>query len=177
MTRRRKLAVTAAIAGAAISASLALLRYWKPLGGRVAGERLARAKTSPNWRDGRFRNLIRTKKGEFWRSVYLQFSGKQLREPPSPVPIHTLSATDLGEPAEMRAVWIGHASVLVDVDGLRLLTDPVWSERCSPFASLGPKRFHPPPIALADTGRVDAVVISHDHYDHLDMPTVEALAA
>jgi L-ascorbate metabolism protein UlaG (beta-lactamase superfamily) len=110
------------------------------------------------------------------RSVYLQFTGKQLRNPPAPIPIHALTASDLADVADLRAVWIGHSSVLVDVDGVRFLTDPIWSDRCSPSQSFGPKRFHPPPIALADTGRVDAVVISHDHYDHLDMASIQALS-
>lgn len=63
----------------------------------------------------------------------------------------------------LRAVWVGHSSVILDVDGHRVLTDPIWSERCSPFQWVGPHRFHPPPLPLAELGRVDAVVISHDH--------------
>jgi L-ascorbate metabolism protein UlaG (beta-lactamase superfamily) len=75
----------------------------------------------------------------------------------------------------LRAFWIGHASVYVEIDGLRLLLDPVFAERVSPIA-IGPKRFHAPPIALADLPKIDAVLISHDHYDHLDMETVQRLA-
>jgi L-ascorbate metabolism protein UlaG (beta-lactamase superfamily) len=67
--------------------------------------------------------------------------------------------------------------VLVEIDGRRILTDPVWSERCSPSTLVGPKRFHAPPIALDDLPPIDAVVISHDHYDHLDMPVIRTLAA
>ena len=169
--------LSAAFAGAAISAGILVLKFWKPLGGQLEGERLNTIRRSPHWRDGKFRNLIPTTKGDILRSIYLQFSGNQVRVPPEEIPIHRLTARDLGEAGELRAVWIGHSSTIVDVDGVRFMTDPIWSERCSPFESMGPKRFHPPPIALADTGRVDAVVISHDHYDHLDMPTVQALAA
>jgi L-ascorbate metabolism protein UlaG (beta-lactamase superfamily) len=64
----------------------------------------------------------------------------------------------------------------VEIDGRRVLTDPVWSERCSPSTLVGPKRFHVPPIVLEELPPIDAVVISHDHYDHLDMPAIEALA-
>lgn len=175
--KHRKLLITAAAAGAAISAGLVVLKVWKPLGGRVEGERLKLVQRSPHWRDGKFRNLVPTHLGDMLRSIYLQFSGDQQRTPKEAVPIVPLTAGDLAAPSDLRAVWIGHSSVMVDLDGVRFLTDPVWSERCSPFTSLGPKRFHPPPIALSDLGRVDAVIISHDHYDHLDMPTIQTLAA
>jgi L-ascorbate metabolism protein UlaG (beta-lactamase superfamily) len=71
---------------------------------------------------------------------------------------------------------MGHSSVLAEIDGRRVLFDPVWGERCSPFAFAGPKRLHPVPLPLAALGPVDAVVISHDHYDHLDLPTIQSLA-
>jgi L-ascorbate metabolism protein UlaG (beta-lactamase superfamily) len=71
---------------------------------------------------------------------------------------------------------MGHSSVLAEIDGRRILFDPVWGERCSPFAFAGPKRLHPAPLPLASLGPVDVVVISHDHYDHLDLPTIKALA-
>ena len=64
----------------------------------------------------------------------------------------------------------------MEIDGYRLLTDPVWSERCSPSKVLGPQRLHPPPVSLDVLPALDAVVISHDHYDHLDMDTVRMLA-
>ena len=73
--------------------------------------------------------------------------------------------------------WLGHATALVEIDGVRILTDPVWSERVSPSEWLGPRRFFPPPLPLEELPPIDAVVVSHDHYDHLDMRTIEALAA
>jgi L-ascorbate metabolism protein UlaG (beta-lactamase superfamily) len=66
--------------------------------------------------------------------------------------------------------------VLAEIDGQRVLFDPVWGERCSPFPFAGPRRLHPVPLPLAALGPVDVVVISHDHYDHLDLPTIKALA-
>jgi L-ascorbate metabolism protein UlaG (beta-lactamase superfamily) len=75
----------------------------------------------------------------------------------------------------LRAFWIGHASLYAEIDGVRLLFDPVFSDHASPFA-FGPRRFHPPPIALAELPKIDAVLITHDHYDHLDMHTIEQLA-
>jgi L-ascorbate metabolism protein UlaG (beta-lactamase superfamily) len=178
MTRRRTILVSLAIAVAGAISILSFMKLWRPFGGRVEGARLARVRSSPNWRDGKFRNLVKTNKldpGSVWRTLYLQFAGGGVRSPVAPIPIHRTSADELRKPSALRAVWIGHASVLVDIDGMRILTDPIWSERCSPFESMGPRRFHPPPISLADTGKVDAVLISHDHYDHLDMKTIQAL--
>jgi L-ascorbate metabolism protein UlaG (beta-lactamase superfamily) len=151
------------------------------LGGRVTGARLARARQSPQFEHDRFRNTEpstapRPSNREMARR---QFFGKEQRQPLAPVPVVRRSASDYATaPASgLRATWIGWASVLVEIDGHVVLTDPVLSERCSPSTLVGPKRFHAPPIALAELPHVDVVVISHDHYDHLDMATVRTLAA
>jgi L-ascorbate metabolism protein UlaG (beta-lactamase superfamily) len=82
------------------------------------------------------------------------------------------------QPGEgLRAIWFGHSSVYIELDGLRLLVDPVFSDYASPFTGIGPKRAHPSPIALEDLPNIDAVLISHDHYDHLDMQTVRYLTS
>ncbi|WP_244491319.1 MBL fold metallo-hydrolase [Bosea sp. Root381] len=75
----------------------------------------------------------------------------------------------------LRAIMVGHATFLLQIGGLSILTDPVWSERASPFSTVGPRRHNPPGIAFADLPRIDAVLISHNHYDHLDLPTIERL--
>lgn len=81
-------------------------------------------------------------------------------------------------PAQQPAVtWIGHATVLAQLGGLSLLTDPIFSERASPLPFLGPKREQPPGVALAELPHIDAVLVSHNHYDHLDLPSCRALAA
>ena len=71
-----------------------------------------------------------------------------------------------------KVTWINHCTFLVNVDGLNLLTDPIWSDRCSPLPFLGPKRRHETPLALENLPAIDLVLISHDHYDHLDKQTV-----
>ena len=98
--------------------------------------------------------------------------------PPSCPPVVRLAPEDFkGRPAPgLRAIWFGHASVYLEIDGVRVMTDPVLSDYASPFAGIGPKRFHPPPLALEALPKIDAVVISHDHYDHLDVQTVKHLA-
>jgi L-ascorbate metabolism protein UlaG (beta-lactamase superfamily) len=76
----------------------------------------------------------------------------------------------------LRVTWLGHSTLLVELDGVRILTDPVWGERVSPVGFAGPKRFHPVPVRLDQLPPLDAVIISHDHYDHLDYPTILELA-
>jgi N-acyl-phosphatidylethanolamine-hydrolysing phospholipase D len=81
------------------------------------------------------------------------------------------------QPPATTITWVGHATLLVQVDGLNVLTDPQWSDRAGPTSWLGPRRLGPPGLAFEALPRIDVVVISHDHYDHLDLPTVKRLAA
>lgn len=147
-------------------------------GGRFAGERLERMQKSPEFIEGRFQNTPpQNPDGAFWETVRLYRQG-QIREPQFEVPVIPLAPATLNTPAAdgLRAIWFGHSSVLVEIGGVRVMTDPVLSDRVSPLP-IGPKRLHAPPIALADLRGIDAVLISHDHYDHLDMQTIQHLAA
>lgn len=74
-----------------------------------------------------------------------------------------------------RITWLGHATVLIEIDGLRILTDPVFSRRCSPSQLIGPARLHPTPSTIDELPQIDIVLISHDHYDHLDHTSIVAL--
>lgn len=76
----------------------------------------------------------------------------------------------------LQVIAVGHATFLIQMDGVNILTDPIWSERCSPVSWAGPKRFQPPAIRFEDLPPIDAVLVSHNHYDHLDLPTLERLA-
>ncbi|MBU1566300.1 MAG: MBL fold metallo-hydrolase [Proteobacteria bacterium] len=76
---------------------------------------------------------------------------------------------------QLRVSWIGHATVLIQTQGLNILTDPVWAERASPVAWAGPRRVHPPGIAFKDLPPIDVVLVSHNHYDHLDLSTLARL--
>lgn len=161
------------------------LRSLRPdaFGADPAGARMERIRRSPNFADGVFQNPegARTRPSgsmiEFAK-VYFQKEQRARRSPLGTVPVHATTLADLATPPAtgLRVTWLGHSSVLVEIDGRRVLFDPVWGERCSPFAFAGPKRLHPVPLPLASLGPVDAVVISHDHYDHLDLPTIKALA-
>ncbi|GGH32945.1 membrane protein [Alsobacter metallidurans] len=81
------------------------------------------------------------------------------------------------EGAGLRVALVGHASFLIQTAGLNMLTDPVWSERCSPVSFAGPKRVNPPGIAFGDLPPIDAVLLTHNHYDHLDIDTLRRLVA
>lgn len=78
-------------------------------------------------------------------------------------------------PAYPTARWIGHSTFLIEIDGVNILTDPVWSERCSALSFFGPKRTHVAPCSLDELPQINYVLISHNHFDHLDSNTVKAL--
>ena len=184
MKRRRKLWRVAGITAIALIAVAAiatpLVLALPQFGGALAGERLARARANPHHRDGAFANPLPPAAytwADAWNLFKGQFFGDEVREPPGAIPVVAVAAASLRASAKpgLRAFWIGHASLYVQLDGVRLLIDPIFSDHASPF-DFGPKRFHPPPIALADLPTIDAVLITHDHYDHLDMRTVQRLA-
>lgn len=75
----------------------------------------------------------------------------------------------------MRVTWVGHATVLVQAAGLNILTDPIWSDRASPFPFIGPRRVRSPGIDFDDLPKIDLVLVSHNHYDHMDLPTLRRL--
>ena len=99
------------------------------------------------------------------------------RVPSTPLPLVDPVPFWARRPASgLRVTWLGHSTLLIEIDGVRILTDPVWSDRASPLPFAGPKRFHPPPAPLAALPPLDAVILSHDHYDHLDSTTIRQLA-
>ncbi|MEU2261498.1 MBL fold metallo-hydrolase [Streptomyces sp. NPDC019645] len=162
------------------------LRSLRPVafGADPAGERMERIRRSPHFADGVFRNPVgaRTRPSgstlEFAK-IYFRKEARRRRGPAAPIPLHPTTLEDLARPpaSGLRLTWMGHSSVLAEIDGKRVLFDPVWGRRCSPFAFAGPKRLHAVPLPLAALGPVDVVVISHDHYDHLDLPSIRALAS
>ena len=90
--------------------------------------------------------------------------------PPAPSPPARVG------PGEMRITFVNHATVLLQMDGVNVLTDPIWSERCSPVPFAGPRRHVPPGLRFEQLPPIDVVVVSHNHYDHLDVPTLRRLA-
>ncbi|MET8231613.1 MBL fold metallo-hydrolase [Micromonospora sp. NPDC005298] len=170
-------------AGLAALAGLAWVARDVPaaLGGRLAGARAERAARSPQFRDGTFHNQVgtRTMVADPGRNLLRELIfGKQKRRPTAPVPLVRPTASSAVDTAdELNIIWYGHASALIEIEGRRVLLDPVWSDRCSPSDLVGPRRLHEPPVSLDELPQLDAILISHDHYDHLDMATVRALLA
>ncbi|CAN0261536.1 unnamed protein product, partial [Hapterophycus canaliculatus] len=93
--------------------------------------------------------------------------------PPAEVELDAIAQHGEGDP--MRVTWIGHATILVQIDGLNILTDPMFSDRASASQLVGPKRFAPPAMSVAELPRIDVVLLSHNHYDHLDTTSVKAV--
>ena len=97
--------------------------------------------------------------------------------PVDALPVHQLDRAmlDALDPAANHVIRLGHSSLLLKLRGKYWLIDPVFSERVSPFSFVGPKRFHQPPLGLTDLPPIEGLILSHDHYDHLDAPTIEYL--
>jgi L-ascorbate metabolism protein UlaG (beta-lactamase superfamily) len=164
-----------------IIALIASTGWFDALGAAPSGERLARIQRSPNYRDGAFRNPVSTDlglKGGVGKMFRDWIFGKQQRVPPAPMPVVALTRASFAQPpvSGLRATWLGHSTVLVEIDGARVLMDPVWARRASPSSLVGPKRFHAPPLSIDELPPLDAILASHDHYDHLDRGVVRALA-
>ncbi|MEO0560316.1 MAG: MBL fold metallo-hydrolase, partial [Bacteroidota bacterium] len=156
------------------------IEAWPALGGSIEGERLERVQKSPQYRDGAFQNVLPRVDSAFTMTAMWAFVTDQTPAQVPEAPLATVQRTgeDFAEPRDsLRVTWLGHSTLLVELDSSRILIDPVWGERVSPSRFVGNRRFAPVPLALEDLPPLDAVVISHDHYDHLDLPTVRQLAA
>jgi L-ascorbate metabolism protein UlaG (beta-lactamase superfamily) len=132
--------------------------------------------------DGTFQNMpnpqaLPAKSGWAIWTRFL-FEKKEGTVPVDPIPVRTLSraALDGLDPAAVHIVRLGHSSHLLKIRGRYWLIDPVFGQRASPFSFAGPKRFHAPPITLAELPAIEGLILSHDHYDHLDVETIEALS-
>ena len=147
------------------------------LGKAASAEARAAFAASPQWDGRRFVNPegahVSPSVGMAWD--YLT-AGSKHRKPAGEVPVVWQTAASLGPPSGgVRAVWLGHGTSLVEVEGRRVLVDPVWGEHAAPTALAGVRRFHPAPLSLPELPALDAVLLTHDHYDHLDAPTVAAI--
>ncbi|WP_245177400.1 MBL fold metallo-hydrolase [Geodermatophilus sp. DF01_2] len=174
--RRTALALAATLAGPAFWAARAAWGLPTALGASRREVR-AYAAGSPQFSGGRFHNRLSTPAlppASAQRGLLRQMhEERHTGLPARPVP---LGRPELPARADELAVtWFGHSSALLEVDGRRVLVDPVWGERVSPSPLVGPTRLHPVPLPLEELPQVDAVLVSHDHYDHLDLPTVRSL--
>jgi L-ascorbate metabolism protein UlaG (beta-lactamase superfamily) len=149
---------------------------WRAFGKGASGVRRARMEKSPEYQSGHFENpqpLI----NYTWRMLEGSMNVSPDVSPHVPLPVEAVEPARFAAapPSGLRVTWFGHSSMYVEIDGARVLTDPVWTERISPIDGVGPTRWYAPLVALESLPKPDAVVISHDHYDHLDYPTIRAM--
>jgi len=145
------------------------------------GARRERMRASPRWAGNGFRNLQPIPPGLRSTTVPMPslkdfLCGGERRVPRGPLPsTDPLERWTHVPQTGLRVTWLGHSTTLIEIAGRRVLTDPVWGPRASPTRFAGPRRFQPVPVPLRALPPVDVIVISHDHYDHLDYPTIRAL--
>ncbi|HWP34565.1 MAG TPA: MBL fold metallo-hydrolase, partial [Thermodesulfobacteriota bacterium] len=173
----RRLARRLAVAAATLLAAfpLAAVALVALTGFALSGPRY-RGPVSDHFDGRRFFNQVHKPRGT------LEVLRWRLTRRPAPWPARIEAPPGPPPPArvgrgELRVTFVGHATTLVQMDRLNVLTDPHWSERASPVSWAGPRRVRPPGIPFEALPPVDLVVISHNHYDHLDLPTLERLAA
>ncbi len=152
---------------------------WRSMGATPSGERLTRMQESPQYHSAEnvFVNELPHGGSDIAGSAYAALTNDAPTVPTSALPRDDSLADRLQLPAgeDLSVSWVGHSTVLIELDGRRFLTDPIFSERASPFDWVGPERFGPPALAIAELPPLDGVLISHDHYDHLDMESIVAL--
>src|ERR1700683_3752646 len=154
----------------------------KSLGKKPAGARLERIQASPRWTGEQPPTLHPIAPGlrdpnASMPTLHDFLCGGERRVPRAPLPsVNPLGLWTRRPASGLRATWLGHSTVLIEIDGLRVLTDPVWGPRASPSRIPAPKPFQPVPVSLKAMPPLDLVIVSHDHYDHLDYPTIRKLA-
>ena len=171
--RRRRWLIAVGIAAVGIAVAIGTCA---PLGSRATGARLERMRQSPEWAGSHFENPQPIVNDNWGAIATFTKSDPNAtpRSAPSTTPVEP--ARFLVEPPSgLRVTWLGHSTLLLEIDGHRFLTDPMWSDRVGPTDFVGPKRWFPPLLAIRDLPPLDAVLISHDHYDHLDYATIVAL--
>ncbi len=149
---------------------------WTAFGKAPQGERRAHMERSPQWHNGVFANE-NALYNDILGSIFRRAPAEAVTRPTEPVDVISGDGSRFATPPQtgLRITWMGHSSTLVEIDGRRVLFDPIFGDRASPLTWLGPARWYAPPIALESLPSVDAVVISHDHYDHLNYPTIRAI--
>lgn len=159
-----------------LGAAFLLFDGWSAFGKSATGARRGRMERSPQWAGGVFQNPQ-----PLWNDwsdmLGASFSASDFTVPTAPIPVERGGAERFATPPPtgLRVTWFGHSSLLIEIDGLKVLTDPVWGPRTSPYTWVGPQRWYEPPLRLDQLPAVDVVLLSHDHYDHLDEPTMRAI--
>ncbi|HCH61451.1 MAG TPA: hypothetical protein DFR83_01520 [Deltaproteobacteria bacterium] len=171
----RNLMLPMVAVAATVAAAFSVRRALLPaLGDVPAGTRAEAIAALPMFRSGRLRNTLPLDESleAVGRAIFGERSEATQPESPLEYPADPLPET----PGAFAVSWLGHSTVVLDLDGERVLFDPMFGERASPVSFAGPARYLRPPLALSEVGPVDVVLVSHDHYDHLEMLSVQALS-
>lgn len=145
-------------------------------------EREKRMHNSKQYQDGKFKNPLDVPlmaPGSTWKYIKKSFFTKRIDpKPTGEIPLKPMRSKDWAEIDADKLIfaWLGHSSILITMGGVTVLVDPVLEKRASPFAWFGPKRFHPAPVSAEGLPPIDVVLITHDHYDHLEASTIKYLA-
>jgi len=176
---RLALKVAAGLLGLILVVAAGLIaNAWVAFGEGPTGERRDRMEASPQWSDGIFVNPQ-----PMWNDVAGSMTGfsemsEHAEAEPGAIPVVAGDRSRFAQPPEsgLRVTWLGHSTLLLEIDGVTVLTDPIFGGRASPFTWAGPATWYEPPIPLDQLPELDAVLISHDHYDHLQVETIQAMA-
>lgn len=173
--------IVATILFSIIVITVLLIRYYPPFGARPKGERLARIQRSPHYKNGKFQNPVETKIQvddiPFLKVMKEFLSSKGGRTPEDTIEVKSIDKSVFRQAEdEVKICWLGHSTLLIEIDGKVILTDPVFSQRVSPFQFIGTKAFpYSENYTIKSLPEIDLILISHDHYDHLDYQTISKL--
>lgn len=154
------------------------VRAWIPMGALARGERLDRMERSGHFSDGHFEDIMPRSEPELLKVFPKWLAGGDAhRRPREALPHRQLTKGDFEKPpvSGLRITWLGHSTLIIELAGKRILVDPVWGDFAAPLNIESMRRFLPSPLPLAELPSIDLVLISHDHYDHLDYPTIAKL--
>ncbi|MBB6610082.1 MBL fold metallo-hydrolase [Pontibacter sp. Tf4] len=160
-------------------AGCSILKLSPQFGAEAEGARLQAMQQSPNYKDGQFQNPVETNMDigfmgymKLLRTRLFGESDNQL--PQKPIPVRAINPKRFNNTQDTATIvtWLGHSAFIVEIDGKRLLLDPMMGDIASPFSFIGPERFSALPITAEELPPLDAVLISHDHYDHLDYGSI-----
>lgn len=160
---------------ALIFVATALSIAWKPMGKMASGERLVRMQKSPQWKGDKFVDVMPRVEPAILKILPKWFEAPHPNRRPHGDLTHVQRRqADFQSPPRsgLRITWLGHSTLIVEIEGQRLLIDPVWGKYVAPLELAASARFIPPPLPFSELPDIDAVLISHDHYDHLDYPTI-----
>lgn len=179
--RPMRTVIVRVFAGAAIVFLLVcaalLAAAWEALGKGPDAARRAVMEASPQWGDGVFENP-EPLWNDFVGMIRTGMNVSPVANPSQDLPVVTGDRSRFAEPpgTGLRITWLGHSTQIIEIDGVTVITDPIFGGRAAPFTFAGPAPWYAPPIPLSELPPLDAVLISHDHYDHLQVETIQEMA-